>query len=104
MTHLAATLAESAQTKVTANLRPALKSHVQNPAAPDTSGSAVSTIDSPVAIFLEKRRASFHYSVIGLDARISLAPEIADCHVLNAELSASSSRGDNVVAPGACRQ
>jgi hypothetical protein len=98
MTHLAATLAESAQTKVTANLRPALKSHVQTPAAPDTSGSAVSTIDSPVAIFLEKRRAPYHYSVIGLDARISLAPEIADCHVLNAEVSASSSRGDNVVA------
>jgi hypothetical protein len=51
-----------------------------------------------VAIFLEKRHSRFHYSVIDLDARINLAPEIADCHVLNAELSASSSRGDNVVA------
>jgi hypothetical protein len=95
MTHLAATLAER---KVPANFQPALKFRVRTLADPNASGSAVPTIYSRVAIFLEKRCASFHYSVIDLDARISLAPEIADCHVLNAALSASSSRGDNVVA------
>jgi hypothetical protein len=98
MTHLAATLAEIAQSRAIANVRPALKSCVLRLTAADGSGLSDSRIYSHAAIFLEKRRAPFHYSVISPDARIAQASEIANCHVLNAALSASSSRGDNVVA------
>jgi hypothetical protein len=98
MTHLAATFAENPHPRVAANLRPAPVSRVRPYAASHASGSGENTIHSDVAIFLEKRLASSHYSVIGPDAKIGLAPEIAGCHVLNAALSASSSRDDYAAA------
>jgi hypothetical protein len=98
MTHLAASFAENAHPRVTASLRPAPMSRVRSHAASHAACSAVSTIYSDVAIFLETRLTSFHYSVIGSDVRIGLAPEIAGCHVLNAARSASSSRGDYAAA------
>ena len=98
MTHLAAAFAENPHPRVAANLRPAPVSRFRTLAASHASGSGEYTIHSVVAIFLEKRLASSHYSVIGPDAKIGLAPEIAGCHVLNAALSASSSRGDYAAA------
>ena len=98
MTHLAAAFAENLHRRVATNLRPAPVSRVRTQAASHASGSAEYTIHRDVAIFLEKRLASPHYSVIGPDAKIGLAPEIVGRHVLNAALSASSSPGDFAAA------
>jgi hypothetical protein len=98
MTHLAATFAENPHPRVTASLRPAPMSRVRIHAASHAPCSAESTIYGDVAIFLVKRLAPFHYSVIGSDARVGLAPGIAGCHVLNAVRSASSPRGDYAAA------
>jgi hypothetical protein len=98
MTNLAGTFAENTHSRVAASLRPGPISRVRTHPASRDSCSAESTIFSDAAIFLEKLLAPFHYSVIGSDARISLAPEIAGCHVLNAARSASSSLGDNAAA------
>jgi hypothetical protein len=99
MTHQAASFAENAHPRVTASLGPAPMSRHRTHAASHASCYAESTICDEVAIFLEKRLAPFHYPVIGSDARIDLAPEIAGCHVLNAARSTSSSRDDYAAAP-----
>jgi hypothetical protein len=52
-----------------------------------------STFYDRVEIFLEIHRVAFHYSVIGGDAKFRQAPGLADCHLLNDDVSASSSRG-----------
>jgi hypothetical protein len=65
------------------------------PAAPACPAPnwAESLFYSRVANFLEMRGAAFHYSVIGGQAIVALAPGLADCHLLNDEIEALS-RGD----------
>jgi hypothetical protein len=77
---------------VAANVHPRRSSGRTHPARHATDPMK-STFCNPVEIFLEMRRAPFHYSVIGWDTRMHLAPGLADCHLLNDDVSASSSRG-----------
>lgn len=59
--------------------------------APDWADSV---FYSRFANFVELQHAAFHYSVIGGNALIALAPGLNGSHLLNDEVSASNSRGD----------
>jgi hypothetical protein len=55
---------------------------------------AISVFYSPVANFLELRRAAFHYSVIGVHAMNTLAPGLGDRHTSYDGSAAPNTRGD----------
>jgi hypothetical protein len=92
MTHPVTTFAATAPGRVPANAR-SRYSCGRTRSVTHSVASVKSSFYNRVAIFLEMRRAPFHYSVIGWDTRIHLAPGLAECHLLNDDVSASSSRG-----------
>jgi hypothetical protein len=92
MTHPAATFEAVAPGSGAPNVYPQ-RSRDQTRSARHPADAMKSTFYDRVEILLEMRRAPFHYSVIDGDARIRQAPGHADCHLLNDDVSASSSRG-----------
>jgi hypothetical protein len=56
--------------------------------------AAKSVFYSPVANFLELPRPAFHYSVIGVRALSTLAPELGDRHISYDVTAAPNTRGD----------
>jgi hypothetical protein len=98
MTHLTATDAATAHRQVVALDRSGRKHRRRTRPLCATAAPAKSVFDSRVANFLEMRTAAFHYSVIGGYAKISLAPGLADSHLLIDEVAASDLWADGAGA------